>query len=446
MAVFQYKGFDRKGKAVSGIKDADNVRTLRAALKREGVLPTEVHQTDGPGRPQGAARKGSGKGSGSTSGKAAATASAIAGGVLTGLLAAISPVAFARYLTENADASRQTVAILTRQLGTLLRAGVQLSESLAALIDQAERPGLKRVLADVKTQVNEGVPLSTAMARHPRFFEDLYVHMIAAGEASGSLDAVLFRLAEFMDAQNRLRGKVVSALFYPAIMTVLAGGILTLLMTTVVPKVTAMYEDSGQSLPIYTQAMILISKILGNYWWAVILVGLLVAYGFRRWRATEKGRERWDRLVLRLWVFGPLARMVAVSRFAKTLATMLAAGVPLLRALEIVKNVLGNTVLTKVVEEARESIREGESIAQPLKRSGEFPAIVCHMIAVGERSGQLEPMLENVAAAYDIEVDLKIARLTSLMEPLMILVMGGSVGFVVFSILVPIMEMNNFAQ
>ena len=154
----------------------------------------------------------------------------------------------------------------------------------------------------------------------------------------------------------------------------------------------------------------------------------------------------WDRLVLKLPIFGPLARMVAVSRFSKTLATMLSSGVQLLRAMEIVKNVLGNAVLTKIVEEARESIREGESIAQPLKRSNEFPVIVCHMIAVGERSGQLEQMLENVAAAYDIEVDMKIARLTSLLEPLMILVMGGSVGFVVFSILVPIMDMNNFAQ
>ena len=377
MAVFQYKGFDRKGKAVSGVKDADNVRALRAALKREGVLPAEIKQTDGPRKVPGA------------------TGGEIAGNVLTGALALLSPLAVARYLSERSDASRQLIAILTRQLGTLLRAGVQLAEALTALIEQADRPGLKRVLADVKTQVNEGVPLSTAMGRHPRFFEDLYVHMIAAGEASGSLDAVLFRLAEFMDAQNRLRGKVVSALFYPAIMTVLAGGILTMLMTTVVPKVTAMYEDSGAALPIYTQLMILISKILGGYWWAVLIVVALCAIGFRRWQATPKGRERWDRLVLRLWVFGPLARMVAVSRFAKTLATMLAAGVPLLRAMEIVKNVLGNTVLTKVIEEARESIREGESIAQPLKRSNEFPVIVCHMIAVGERSGQLEQMLEQ---------------------------------------------------
>ncbi len=171
-----------------------------------------------------------------------------------------------------------------------------------------------------------------------------------------------------------------------------------------------------------------------------------IVYGFRRWKRTPRGRALLDRLVLKLWVVGPLARQIALTRFAKTLATMLASGVPLLRGLDIVKAVLGNTVLTKVVEDAKESIKEGESIAAPLRRSGEFPPIVTHMIAVGERSGQLEQMLESVAQAYEVETDLKMARLTTLLEPVMILVMGGSVAFVVFSILMPIMEMNEFVS
>lgn len=427
MPVFQYRGFDARGKPIAGIKDADNVRALRQALKREGVLLTEVRPSQ-VATVEGGLRKGT------------------AEGRLRGALLLLSPMRIGRWLEERGDASIQTIAILTRQLATLLRAGVQLSESLTALVEQAERPGLKRVLADVKTQVNEGLPLSQAMARHPRFFEELYVNMVAVGEAAGNLEAVLFRLADFMEAQNRLRGKVVSALFYPAIMTVLGGGIVGLLMTTVVPKVTAMYEDAGQSLPLNTQLMILMSNLLSDFWWLLLALGAAGAYGFQRWRATPRGRLLWDRLVLQLPIFGPLARMVAISRFAKTLATMLSSGIQLLRALDIVKNVLGNAVLMRVVEEARESIREGESIAQPLRRSGEFPSVVCHMIAVGERSGQLEAMLENVAAAYDVEVDMKIARLTTLLEPLMILAMGGSVGFIVFSILMPILQMNEFVQ
>jgi general secretion pathway protein F len=438
--VFQFKGFDLKGKPVAGMKDADHVRALRQTLKREGILLTEVREAResqvAKVRAKGALKvKGftplQGQGGG-------------AGDVLRGALDV--PRQILAWFTVRGDASPQVIAVLTRQLGTLLRAGVQLSESLTALVEQAERPGLKGVLADIKTQVNEGMPLSQALARHPAFFPDLYINMVAAGEASGSLEAVLFRLADFMDAQNRLRSKVTSALFYPAIMTLLGGGILILLMTTVVPKVTSIYEDVGRALPLNTQILIGMSNLLMNFWWLLLPIFAGVVYGFQRWVRTPAGRKIWDRFVLRLWVFGPLARMIAVSRFAKTLATMLAAGVPLLRAMEIVKNVLGNTVLTQVIEEARESIREGESIAQPLKRSGQFPVIVCHMIAVGERSGQLEGMLENVAMAYDIEVDMKIGRLTSLMEPLMILVMGGSVGFVVFSILTPIMELNSFAQ
>ncbi len=432
MPVFQYKGFDAKGKAIGGVKDADNPRALRALLRREGILLTEVKEST-LGQARGGAR-------------GPARSAQNADGFLAAMASAASPRQVLAWLNQRGDADPQVIAVLTRQLATLLRAGVQLSESLAALVEQAERPGLKRVLSDVKIQINEGLPFSQALGRHPRFFSDLYTHLVSAGEAAGNLEAVLFRLADFLEAQNRLRSKVMTALFYPLVMTVLGGGILMILMNTVVPKVTAMYADSGRALPINTQILIWMSTAMTDFWWLLIPIFGLGVYSVRRWLNSPNGRYRWDRLVLRLPIFGGLTRMVAVSRFAKTLATMLASGVQLLRAMEIVKNVLGNSVLTKVVEEARESIREGESIAQPLRRSGEFPPVVCHMIAVGERSGQLETMLENVAAAYDVEVDMKIARLTTMLEPLMILFMGGAVGFVVFSILMPIMEMNEFVQ
>jgi general secretion pathway protein F len=426
MPVYSYKGFDTRGKAVSGVKDADNLRALRANLKRDGVLITEAKEA-------------------SLRAAAAGRAAGEAAGV--SLLALINPVAAMRYWRDRETADGAAVAVITRQMGTLLKAGVPLSESLGALVDQVERPGLKRVLADVKTQVNEGSSLGDAMARHPKVFQDLYVNMIRAGEASGNLDAVMFRLADFLEAQNKLRAKVISALFYPIVMTVIGAGIMTILMVSVVPKVTAIFADTGKALPWNTQLLITISDTVSS-WKGFVLLGMILVgiQFFRRWKRTPKGRAAVDKAILKMWVVGPLARQIAITRFAKTLSTMLSSGVPLLRALEIVKSILGNLVLQQVIEDARASIQEGESIAAPLKRSGEFPPIVTHMIAVGERSGQLEQMLEEVAHAYDLEIDLKMGRLTTLLEPVMILLMGGSVAFVVFSILMPIMEMNEFVS
>lgn len=431
MPVFRWKGYDSKSKLVSGVRDADSPRTLRQALRKEGVLLTEVSEAQVGGKSR------------SSDGTMNVVGKGLWLGVLVFFRLGFVAEAFAEYRRKVRP---MELTVLTRQLGTLLRAGVQLSESLAALIEQAEDPNLKQVLSDVKVQVNEGLSLSAALARHPACFGELYVNMVTAGETAGNLDAVLLRLAGFLESQNRLRAKVMSALTYPIIMTVLAVGILLLLMTTVVPKVTAIFADTGRALPLNTQILIFASTIVSDFLWLLVLVGLAAGLGFRRWLNTTKGRLSWDTFKLRLPVFGGLERKVAVSRFAKTLSTMLASGVQLLRAMEIVKNVLGNTVLMNVIENARESIREGESIAAPLKRSGQFPAIVCHMIAVGERSGQLETMLEHVSSAYDLEVETQLERLTALLSPLMILGMGGAVFFVVTSIMLPIMQMNDFVQ
>lgn len=422
MPVFAYKGLASSGKSISGVQDADNLRSLRQVLRRDGIFLTEAHEAK----------------------LAAAEAGERASDVFFGLLRGLTKGDFSALRSQGKDADQRQVSILTRQLSVLLKAGVPLAESLGALVEQSERPHLKRILADVKTKVNEGSSLADALSRHPGSFEDLYINMVRAGETAGNLEAVLLRLAEFLDAQSRLRSKVVSAMFYPIIMVIIGTIIMGILMTTVVPKLTMIFADMGQTLPWNTTLLIGLSRLIGGYWWLLIILGGGAVYGLRRWQRTPRGRELTDRFKLRLWVVGPLIRMIAVSRFAKTLATMLAAGVPLLRALEIGKNILGNVTLTKVIEEAKESIKEGESIAAPLKRSGEFPPIVTHMIAVGERSGQLEEMLENVAASYEVEVDLKIQRLTTMLEPVMILAMGGSVAFVVFSILGPILQMNQF--
>jgi general secretion pathway protein F len=298
----------------------------------------------------------------------------------------------------------------------------------------------------IRQKVNEGGALADAMSVHESIFPDLYTNMVRSGEAAGNLDAVLARLADFMDAQHALRSKVSGALTYPIIMMILGSIVMGVLMIVVVPKITSVFADMGRTLPWNTQLLIFMADIAGSYWWALILVGAAGYWAFRHWSRTKKGRDKLDRLRLRVWLIGPLVRYVGVARFSRTLSTMLAAGVPVLNALEIVKKVLNNNVLEKVVEEARDAIREGESIAAPLRRSGQFPSMMVHMIAVGERSGQLEAMLENVAISYERDVESKVARLTTILSPLIIVTMAVAVVFIVFSILQPILDMQNFVQ
>jgi len=340
----------------------------------------------------------------------------------------------------------QDVAVLTRQLATLLKAGIPLAEALGALGEQEDNKKLAMVLVEVREKVNQGTSLADTLAVHDRIFPELYVNMVRSGESAGNLDAVLLRLADFLDAQNALRSKVSSALVYPIIMMVLGAAVMSMLMIFVVPKITSVFEDLNKTLPWNTELLIFVSHFIGSYWWAIVIVGFLIYVGVRRWARRPRGRAVVDRLKLRLWLVGPLVRFIAVARFARTLATMLAAGVPVLTALEIVKKVLNNVVLEKVIEEARDAIREGESIAAPLKRSGKFPSMMVHMVAVGERSGQLEPMLENVAAAYERDVEGKVGRLTTLLSPMIIVAMALVVVFIVFSVLQPILEMQDFVQ
>jgi general secretion pathway protein F len=277
-------------------------------------------------------------------------------------------------------------------------------------------------------------------------FPPLYVNMVAAGEASGTLEAVLERLADFMEGQARLKGKVSAALAYPILMVIIGGGLVGVLMVAVVPKVTSIFDNLGKALPWYTQLLIFVSNTLAGFWWLILAVIGLGIYLFRRWKKTPAGHLRWDTFRLRVPIFGKLNLLVAVARFSRTLATLLSSGVQLLQAMEIGLNVLENARLEQVVREAIGSIREGESIAVPLKRSGQFPPMMTHMIAVGEKSGQLEPMLENVSRAYEADVETRVVALTSLLEPIMIVALGGAVGFIAMSILMPLLQMNELVE
>jgi general secretion pathway protein F len=293
--------------------------------------------------------------------------------------------------------------------------------------------------------VNEGASLADALAVHPRVFGDLYVNMIRAGEHSGALEIVLVRLADFTESQARLRSKILGTMAYPAAMVVIGSLVLGILFTVVIPRVTKIFEDTRATLPWMTRVLMAITAFVTQWWWALLLVAVVAVWSFLRWKRTPEGKARWHRFVLTVPIFGRLVRIIAIGRFARTLSTLLKSGVPLLTAMDIVKNVVGNVRLAEVIDQARDSIREGESIAAPLKRSGEFPPLVFHMVAVGERSGALEEMLSNVAAAYEDQVDTTVSALTSLLEPIMIVGMGSVVAFIVFSVLMPILQINTIA-
>jgi general secretion pathway protein F len=406
MPVYSYAGLNPDGKNVTGIIDAESARAARLKLRRSGVFPTLLSETRDEAAPR-ASRSVS-------------------------------------RLFERIGA--QDLAVTTRQLSTLVSAGLPLVDCLSALIDQVDSERLKRILSQTRERVNEGSSLADAMAEHSKVFSELYVNMVRAGEASGALDVVLLRLADYTESTARLRRKLGSALTYPIIMVLVGGAILFFMLSYVVPKITRIFTESKQILPLPTRVLIAISTAFAA-WWPLFLLSLVAAaIAARAYVRTPSGRARYDRWLLRVPVFGKLLQKIAVARFSRTLSTLLQSGIGLLPSLDIVKNIVDNRVLYDATEAARDAIREGQSIAPPLKKSGIFPPLMIHMIAVGEKSGKLEEMLFKTAETYESEVDGTIATLTTLLEPLMILLMGGLVLFIVLSILLPIFQMNQLVR
>lgn len=402
--MFEYTALTSQGKTVSGVIDADSVKEARVKLRRTGVFPVDVIA--------GAARPGS-----------------MVGRSLFG---------------ERVSGGE--VSVITRQLATLLAAGLPLVDSLAALGEQIERTPVKRVVASVRERIREGGSFADALTGHPSVFSPLYVNMVRVGEASGTLDRVLLSLAEFLERQARLRNTVTAAVTYPLLMLAISAIILIFLVGFVVPKVTVVFADLHQALPWPTRILIAASDALRVGWWLILAVTVIIGVAAIRHGRTPIGRRRYDTLALRLPVVGRLVRMIALSRFTSTLSTLLAGGVGLLTALEIVKNVVHNVVIADAIETGRDSIRQGQSIAEPLRRSGVFPPLVTHMIAVGELSGELEAMLRKVSEAYDHEVETTVGTLTALLSPVMILIMGGVILFIVLAILLPIFEMSQLVR
>ncbi len=409
MAIFEYSGYDSRGKKIRGIVEADSERSARQKLKAEGIFTTTISQI-------GEEEKG-------------------------------------RKKWWQADVSEflgrvtlQDIAVVTRQLATLLRAGIPLIEALDALIDQTEKIRLKRILATIKEKVNEGSSLADAIAPYRRIFGAVYVNMIKAGESSGTLEIVLERLADYYENQVKLRNRLYSSLTYPAILFLLMGGVIIFLFIFVIPRITLIFQEMRHALPVYTRLLIGFVNFLRRSWWILLLLFGFALYGFKRFVDTPKGREWWDGFILRLPLLGNILRMVAISRFARTLGTLLSSGVSIVVSLDIVKNIVNNRVLEKAIENAKNAVIEGAPLAAPLSESGVFPPIVIKMISVGEKTGELENMLIKVADTYEDQVESFLNAVVSIVEPVMIILLAGLVFFIMISILLPLFQMNQLIR
>lgn len=406
MAVYEYKALDASGNSVSGIVDADTAKEARQKLRMQNLYTTSVAEAE----------------------------------------AAVTLTTEVKVRQVFKRIKRKDIAGTTRQLATLLRSGMPLVQSLSAITEQLEGHPLQKVVLEIREKVNSGASFADALADHPRLFSDLYVGMVRAGESAGALETILQRLADYLEKSEKQRNRIRSVMVYPVVMVFVGGAVLTFLMTYVVPTLTRLFVEMGRDLPLPTRILIGISSFVKSYKMLVVLAGLAAGVvALKLHIQKERGRFRYDSFRLKLPVLGPLVRKSCMVRFARTLGTLVAGGVPLLQAMEIVRDVVGNAVIGKVLDEAKENIARGQTIADPLKESRQFPPIVTHMIAVGEASGNLEEMLFNVAEAYEDEVETAISGLTSLLEPIIIIIMGVIVGFIVLSILLPIFDMNKLA-
>ncbi len=407
MAVFQFKAHDkRSNKEISDSIEAPSQMEAIAAIKRQGLLPIEVKE----------AKAKSGK---------AQTGGASKGGGFS--LGGVKPKA---------------VTLFTRQLSTLQDAGLPIVQSLQILTDM-QRPGkFKSSLGGVTEEVQSGTMLSEAMTRYPKIWDKLYTNLVKAGETAGALDVILRRLAEFREKAERLKKKVIGALVYPTAVMTIAGAILTFIMVFIVPKFETIFKELGVPLPGVTIFLIDFSNFLGSWWGLSLLLGLILSIiGIKMLKQTDKGANFVDRVWMKTPVFGNIVKMSSVARFTRTLGTLVTSGVGFLDALDITKSATPNVVVRNAIQAVRDSVKEGETINEPLRRCGVFDDIVVNMIKVGEETGELDKMLIKIADNYDEEVDSAVAAMMALLEPLLIVFMGGAVGFIVIALFMPLIKL-----
>lgn len=405
MPVYQYSAIQKaSGKRTKGVVDADTAAAARRKLREQDLYPTEISES----------------GAGMADPKAAAGGMrAVRGGVST-----------------------RDLCLMTRQLATLLQAGMPVIEALGALLDQTSKPRMRAVVFAVRDTVNNGKSLADAIDEHPRIFSSLYANMVRAGETSGTLEPVLFRLAEILERQAKLKAQLASTLAYPIFMALFALAIIVFLMLVIVPRITMIFEKQGQDLPLLTEILINSSDFTARY--SPVIVGVIVGVVFlwRFWISRVEGRKTWDRWKLRFPLYGNLHLKLVCARIARTMGTMLQSGLTMLRALDVVNTVIDNRHIQEHMNDVKAGVRRGRDLAVPLKETGLFPPMMIHMIDLGQRSGEIEDMLVRVADTYDEDVRLTIDALVGLLEPVIIIFMGIFVGFLVLAILLPILNMS----
>ena len=422
MANFQYAAKDSGGKTVEGsIEAADQTEAVNQ-LRGQNLIVMRM-QEGGKGK-----SKKKGKGKGKSKDKAEKS-----GGLFAGLSSS-------SMFKVKPAASKEDLCIFTRQLSTMISAGISLLESLEVLRDQAEKPGLKATLEILCEELRGGNDLSVAMKRCPKVFNKLYVSMVAAGEVSGQMDIILNRLAEYVEASEELKREIKSAMTYPVISMILVLGITAFLMIGVIPGFKEVFEGLGAELPALTTTVLAISDFMVVNWLLMLGAMAATAVGIKMFKKTPQGTLFFDHLSLKVPVFGPLFRKVALARFSRTFATLIRSGVPIMATLDIVSETSGNLVISNCVDASKESVRNGNMLSEPLAESTVFPPMVVKMIAIGERSGALEALLEKIAEFYDSQVKATVKSLTSLIEPILICFMGGIVGTVILSVFLPILN------
>jgi len=408
MPVYEYIALDKKGKSRKGIIDADSSVVARQKLRNSELFPVEVNKT---------------------SSKSKSETSAL-----------VSVSSFLRKVNTG------ELSAMTRQLSILLGAGITLFASLDTLVGQVTNPLLKKVMAQIKDSVNEGNSFASSIAQYPKFFSPIYINMVRAGEASGSLDLVLDRLAEFSEHQEALKGRFKAALAYPIFMCIIGILVLFILLTFIVPNITEIFSDMQQALPLPTILLLNTSAFLKSFWWLVLILLAIVILILRQFKRTAKGTYLWDEFKLRVPVMGQINIKMAMARFGRTLGSLLQSGVPLITALQIVRNIVNNSLIADVIDDAIVEIQSGKGLSVTLGKSLWIPPVSVQMISVGEQSGELEKMLNKIADIYEREVESRVMAMTSMLEPVMIIVMGLIVAFIVVSILLPIFEMSQMIK
>jgi type IV pilus assembly protein PilC len=399
--TYAYKVRDRRGELISGELVADNQALVLNRLREMGYIPVSVEQ---------------------------------------------KKAGMSRELTIGKGFKLKDLAVFSRQFATMISSGLSLLRALAILEQQTKAKPLARTIGAVRLDVEQGASLSQALQKHPKAFNRLFVAMVKAGEAGGVLDSVLLRLADQIEREVSLRQKIKSAMTYPIVVLAFVLMILAAMLLFIVPQFETIYSDLGGQLPLPTRLLLGVSKAFRTYWYIVLAVIIIGSIVFNRWKKTERGRHQWDTIKLKVPVFGPLFHKTALSRFSRTLAALLRSGVPILQSLDIVSETVNNAMIADAIDDVKNSVQQGESIARPLLNHKVFPPMLVQMLAVGEETGAVDSMLEKVADFYDDEVTATVDALTSLIEPIMIAIIGGMVGAAVVALYMPMFNIINLIQ